>query len=164
MKFNLTADEVFEIAEQIERNGAAFYYKASQIAQNELANQLMLTLAKKEEEHEVTFAMLRKHLADDRFGAEIIEPGSDVEKYLHTLANTRVFDARRKASDILTGSESLEQILQTAIQFEKDSILYYLGLKNVVRNGNDKEHINTIIYEEVSHISDLSTLLRNLSF
>ena len=43
MKFNV--DEIYEIAEQLERNGAKFYRQAARIAPNDKARELMNSLA-----------------------------------------------------------------------------------------------------------------------
>ena len=55
------ADEIFEMAGQIERNGARFYRKAAERADGE-CREMLLRLAAKEEDHERTFAAMRAEL------------------------------------------------------------------------------------------------------
>ncbi len=57
-----SADEIFEIAEQIERNGANFYRKAAESAEGDNRN-LLLRLAKMEDDHEKIFATMRAEFA-----------------------------------------------------------------------------------------------------
>ena len=59
MPFN--ADEVFEMAEQIERNGARFYRTAAEKFPE--VNPLLLELAAMEDKHEKTFAAMRSELS-----------------------------------------------------------------------------------------------------
>ncbi len=57
-----SADEVLEMALQIERNGAAFYRRAAQGADDPDAAVLLRELGKMEEEHESLFRRLRERL------------------------------------------------------------------------------------------------------
>ena len=60
---NFDADEIFEMAEQIEHNGAKFYRKAAEpIAGGN--RDLLLRLAVMEDEHERTFAGMRGEMSD----------------------------------------------------------------------------------------------------
>ena len=52
-------DEILEIAEQIERNGARFYRRAAECIEQPKAHHLLLTLAGMEDEHEQAFAAIR---------------------------------------------------------------------------------------------------------
>jgi rubrerythrin len=56
LQFN--ADEIFIMAEQIERNGALFYRAAAK--NNSSANDLLLSLAEMEDEHLVIFQQMHK--------------------------------------------------------------------------------------------------------
>jgi rubrerythrin len=50
----------------------------------------------------------------------------------------------------------LEGILKEAITAEKDSIVFYLGMKELVPETLGKKRIDAIIKEEMSHIKLLS--------
>ena len=56
----------------------------------------------------------------------------------------------------------MEEILKTAITAEKDSIVFYLGMKDVVPTHLGKEKLDDIIKEEMGHISLLSKELLEL--
>ena len=66
------------------------------------------------------------------------------------MADTRVFFEK----EIDTGS--LEAILKAAILAEKDSIVFYLGMKDLVPENLGQSHLDNIIKEEMSHIKLLS--------
>ena len=48
------------------------------------------------------------------------------------------------------------EILKSAIEAEKDSIVFYLGMKEAVPENLGKGRIETIIKEEMGHIRLLS--------
>jgi len=50
----------------------------------------------------------------------------------------------------------VEDILQMAIGLEKDSIVFYLGMKEMVPERLGRGKIDGIIKEEMRHVNDLS--------
>jgi len=160
MSDQFNADEIFEIAEQIERNGAAFYRKAARAPSLARAAQILLQLAEMEDSHAQTFAQMREDIWRQNpdwlpkfFDAE----GENVAaQYLRAIAEGLVFDLRRDPSDMLAGSPTAEQVLNFAISLEKDSIVFYLGVKDAVPEELGQAHIDRIIREEMSHIALLS--------
>ena len=84
------------------------------------------------------------------------DPEDDTEKYLRALADTRVFYEKE------INTSSIEDILKTAITAEKDSIVFYLGMKDVVPVNLGKEKVDRIIKEEMNHISILSKKLLSI--
>ena len=65
MGLDFSADEIFEIALEIERNGAKFYRSAADSISNTDKKQLLLHLAEMEDEHEQTFKTMRTQLTTD---------------------------------------------------------------------------------------------------
>ena len=55
MSIDFNADEVFEIAEQIERNGAKFYRTSAKNISDVNNKNFLIQLAEMEDEHEKTF-------------------------------------------------------------------------------------------------------------
>jgi rubrerythrin len=79
------------------------------------------------------------------------------------MADGHVFDARVDPTDTLTGKELAEDILQMAIGQEKDSIVFYTGLKEMISETAGRERIEEIIKEEMGHIGFLSREIAVLS-
>jgi rubrerythrin len=151
MSFEFNADEVFEMAEQIEKNGAAFYRKAADsVIGDPEGRAFLIKLAAMEEDHEGVFAEIRASLADAHRAATVGDPGLDALGYLRALADTRVFFQKQ------IDTTSMAEILKAAITVEKDSIAFYLGMKDVVSERRGKEKIEEIIREEMDHIRLLS--------
>jgi len=156
MSYDFNADEIFEIAEQIERNGAKFYRASAENIIDANKKKLLIDLAEMEDEHENTFKKMREELTSDEKVIMTFDPDGEAEKYLRALADTRVFYDKK------IDTNSLEKILKTAITAEKDSIVFYLGMKEVVPANLGKQKLDKIIKEEMNHISLLSKELLSI--
>ncbi|GAH47433.1 unnamed protein product [marine sediment metagenome] len=55
MGITFNADEIFEMAEEIERNGAKYYREAAEKASDKKTKQMLLDMAAMEDEHLETF-------------------------------------------------------------------------------------------------------------
>ena len=82
--------------------------------------------------------------------------------YLAVMANTHGGEGDPQITETLTGKESLEDILEIAMNLEKKSILFYLGLKDLVSKKRGKDKVDAIIDEEKKHIVQLSEVLQNI--
>jgi rubrerythrin len=146
MAFDFTAKEIFEMAKQIERNGIAFYQKAAKSVSDAGEKEMLLDLARMEEDHEATFEKMEAELKEQESAPTVFDPEDEGVQYLKSLADTRVFF--EKEIDL----SSIKSILKSAITAEKDSIVFYLGMKELVPEKLGKERIDAIIKEEMSHI------------
>jgi rubrerythrin len=149
------ADEIFEMAEQIERNGAAFYRKAASGSKMDNA-ELLLRLAAMEDDHERTFHEMRQGLGTGSQATTTFDPDDEGAQYLRAMADSKVFDVSVDPSEALTGDESVEEVLNMAIGLEKDSIVFYVGMKDMVSAVHGKEKLDAIIRQEMGHIKTLS--------
>jgi rubrerythrin len=109
-----------------------------------------------EEQHEKTYKEMRVLLNEKEKVATIFDPEHEAVLYLRALADTRVFF--QKTIDLT----SMKEILKAAIEAEKDSIVFYLGMKDVVPESLGKNRIDGIIKEEMGHIRLLSKELVSL--
>ena len=62
MSYDFNAQEIFKMAEQIERNGVIFYKKAAEDATDPEAKEFLTFMAEIEGEHENVFATMRAEL------------------------------------------------------------------------------------------------------
>jgi len=150
MSYDFNAEDIFEMAEQIERNGAIFYRNAAKGITDPDAKQFLLDLAAMEDDHEKTFAAMRKDLKGTEKEATVFDPQGDAAAYLKALADTRVFFEKE------LDTSSMQDILKAAILAEKDSIVFYLGMKDLVPDNLGQVRLDDIIKEEMSHIKLLS--------
>ena len=150
MSYDFNADDILQMAELIEKNGAKFYRASAEKVDDPSAKALLLNLAAMEDEHEKTFSILRADLSAKEKESTVFDPNGEAALYLKALADMRVFFEKQ------IESEAMEDILKEAITAEKDSIVFYLGMKDLVPASMGKNRINAIIKEEMSHIKLLS--------
>jgi rubrerythrin len=157
-----SADEIYELAEQIERNGAAFYRKAAEGFEDAGTQGMLHDLAVMEDRHEKTFRELREKLKTKDRAATVFDPDNQAVLYLQAMAGGYVFDTRVEPASVLTGKESLEKVLRYAIGLERDSIAFYVGLKQATPEQWGRDKIDWIIGEEIGHVNTLSARLAEL--
>jgi rubrerythrin len=150
MGYDFNADDIFEMAEQLERNGAKFYKDAAENVADPESKKFLIQLSQMEVDHEKTYKALRTGLSGKEKTATVFDPEHEAVLYLRALADTRVFF--QKTIDL----KSMKEILKSAIEAEKDSIVFYLGMRDVVPEGLGKNRIDAIIKEEMGHIRLLS--------
>ena len=158
MPFN--ADEIFEMAEQIERNGAKYYRAAAK--KLPVLRQALLDLAAMEDVHEKTFAAMRAELSASEKVPLVFDPDAQAQAYLRVLADGHVFNIRIDPAKLLAEQKSPQDILKTAIGLERDSIAFYVGLRDGVSQKAGKDKVEAIIKEEMSHIVILNQKLAEL--
>jgi rubrerythrin len=113
-------------------------------------------LARMEDQHEKTFAGLRAGLTAEEKKPGAFDPEDETALYLKALADRRVF--HQKTIDMT----SLEQVLKAAMAAEKDSIAFYVGMRELVPGDLGKAKVRAIIKEEMSHMVILAGKLKQL--
>ena len=166
MSYYFNADEIFEMAEQIERNGAKFYRRAAEQVTSPDGRQLLLDLAAMEDGHEKLFISMRAELSKQGQAVTVdpvFDPEGEAGLYLQAMADGHIFDVREDPGESLTGEESLADIYQSAIGREKDAVIFFLGMKDMVSERLGKDKIDGIIKEEMGHVTALSRQLAKLN-
>ena len=156
MGYDFNIDEIFEMAEQIERNGAKFYRNAAKNVSDQTHKDLLLELAVMEDHHEKMFKAMRAAFTDADKQTNVFDPDNEAPLYLKALADTRVFYEKE------INTTSMKEILKEAITAEKDSIVFYLGMKDLVPKELGQGKIDSIIKEEMAHIRLLAGKLTTL--
>jgi len=156
MAFDFNANEIFDIARQLEQNGALFYRTAAENVEGEEEKSFLLELASMEDDHEKIFADMQKDLSYGETKATVFDPDEETALYLKALADTRIFYEKKAPG------KEMKKILLSAIQTEKDTIVFYLGMKEFVPEKLGKNKLDGIIKEEMGHISLLADRLVKL--
>lgn len=162
MSIPFSADEIFEIAAQIERNGARFYRRAAEGPGSSRVRNKLLDLAAREDEHGKVLAAMRASLSPQEKEPTVSDPWGESLLYLKGIADGHVFDLKTDPAAALTGKETVEEVLRAAIGHEKDSIVFYVGMREIVPERLGKDKIDAIIQEEMGHMSTLSNELASL--
>jgi len=154
------ADEVFEMAEEIERNGGKFYRAAAK--KFPALRNLLLNLADMENQHEKTFAAMRTELSGEETESPVFDPDGEAQMYLRVMADGHVFNLRADPGEKLGVIETPQDLLKMAMCVERDSIAFYVGLKESVSAEAGKDKVEAIIREEMGHIAILNEKLETL--
>ena len=155
MAIAFNAAEVLKIAIQIEQNGARFYRKVAQGIEDQQLKSKFVELAEREDDHGNTFAQMQLQLTKAQSADTVFDPEGQNARYLQALADRRVFDIAADPTDKLTGNEEIGDIFRMAIEAEKNSIVFYLGLENMVPAELGKNKLKEVISEEMRHVAQL---------
>jgi rubrerythrin len=161
MSMIFNAEEVLKIAEQIERNGIAFYEKAAERFSGDEKRTLQ-HLADMERTHVQFFANMRRDLASADQALQPIDPDGDAGRYLASFADGQIFAPKADAAALLSPENTNRDILEMAIGLEKDSVVFYVAIKDAVPESLGEANIDKIIQEEMAHIALLSRVLSSL--
>ena len=147
--------EVIEQAVQTEKLGAGFYTEmAGKFEDNKKIKKLFKTLAAMESAHELKFSELKNRVKDEK-----IEGWEEVSQYLRAIVESAFFLGQGKSLSSMRNVKTESDAVNYALGFEKETLLYYLGIREIIKG---KKAINEIIKEEKSHIVLLSKLIKNL--
>lgn len=155
MPVDFNASEVYEMAEVIERNGAKYYRKAADSVEADV-KPLLLKLAAMEDQHEITFRAMREQLTAEAQKPMVFDPEDESTAYLQAMADGYVFDVREDPAESLTGDETALEVLKAALDREKDSVVFFTGMMQMIPEDAGKEKLQAIIEEELDHIGIIS--------
>lgn len=158
---HFSAKEILEMALRIEENGVEFYTQAGNASKSKKLKELFTFLAEEEKKHIIIFGEMDKSVKNDT-KPDTLDPYLDeAPLYLEALANSRVFTNKNEGKSLAGKVHNEEEALQTAINMEKDSILFYYELHSAVTN-KDKAILESIIKEEKKHLGKLTALQKSL--
>ena len=161
MSVSFTALEVFEIAEKIEQNGEKFYRQAAEMTKDKSMSRFFGQLAEMEANHEKIFSEMKKIVKDGADNVAVFDPDNEIAYYLKAIAVSAGWEGKAMPRLFFSGKETPAQILKSAIEAEKASINYYLGLKELVSQA-DKGRVEAIIKEEMGHVVTLQKQLEQI--
>ncbi len=157
-----SVNEIIELAVQIEHNGYAFYNEALKHKGLDAKSQdLITTLRDQEVNHEKIFLALRDDA--DLKNLTFTQDWELVASYLKTIVDSRIFNSPDAAIQLATKAQDVIAILDHAIQFEKDTLLFFHTIKDAITNPKAQAALARIIHEEISHVLRLSDYKATLS-
>ncbi len=162
MAITFNAFEILEMAEEIERNGAKFYRQAAKNTSDKKTKQMLLDMADMEDEHLKTFQNMKALLSDKEKGWTTFDPDDMSALYLQAMADARGSEGKISPTKELSGNETVKEIFEIALNSEKESVLFYFGLKESVPPRAGKDKVTAIIKEELAHITTLLNKLNSL--
>jgi rubrerythrin len=156
MSIYFTGSELVNIAIGIEQSGAAFYDSLAQSAKNEESKGMWEYLTLEEKKHVEIFQRMLGSVSDYTPPETYTE---EYDLYLRALIDSAVFHDDQAAREMAQKADSESEAIQIALRAEKDSILFYLNLRELVRRS-EREAVDKVIEEERSHLRQLSDLMK----
>jgi rubrerythrin len=161
MSYSFNAGEVFKIAIQIEENGKRFYEESQKVIDNTTIQKLFAELAEQEIEHKRKFESLKAQLPATSTGSTVWDPDNELDQYIKMMADDHVFMTSISLRDQLAQIKDAKSALKMAIEFEKDSVLFFLTLEDFT-DKKDQELIKSLVKEEQGHLKRLTLELMKL--
>ena len=154
------ASEILEMAIQMERRGLAFYKACAEASVQAALQDVFQFMIDQELKHVEIFANMKKRLAEDYRLPESY-PG-ETGSYLNSFLEDQVFLSPEQAADKVREISNPLQAVDLAVRFEKGSILFYSGIKQMVRSS-EHDQVERVIVEEHRHIRRLLELRRRFA-
>ena len=154
MSISFSGSELINIAIGIERRGIAFYDVMTRSTKNAEARDVFQYLADMERDHMQIFQGMLSEA--DKYQPSETYAG-EYAAYLQALVDSTVFNDDTVTSELATRTNSDIEAMELAIGAEKDSILFYYEMKDLMPRRSQPT-VDKIISEEKSHLTQLSAL------
>lgn len=150
--------EIVEMGIQIEKNGKDFYNTLFKQCKNQKAKEIFQYLADQEEKHITIFQSIlnsvQKYEPKEAYPQEYFA-------YMNALASDHVFTQKDKGAEVAKNVTNDKEAIDLGIGFEKDSIIFYEGIKKVVHEY-DQKIIDELIKQEQGHLKQLIDLKKEI--
>ncbi len=145
--------EIIEFAIRIEENGEKVYRDASATVSDPSLVSLFQRLAHEEREHVQWFSELKGTVKEGNVDPEVAEMGRSL---LLGIVGDQSFSLQERDLSKIT---DLTGVLKAAMDFEKDTVIFYEMMAAFVQEDAALDKLNQIIREENRHIAALSEFL-----
>lgn len=158
MTIGFSPSELYNVAIEVERRGAAFYDTLARTCGSEEMKQVFLSLAAMEHQHIETFQKLLSE------APKSVSEGTDAEEYadyFRALIDSAIFNDDLATSELVTQADTDKEAIEVGIEAEKDSILFYEQMRDIVA-GDAAADIAGVIREEKAHLRQLAEIKAQL--
>lgn len=145
--------DIIDLAIQIEENGEKVYRKAVEKAPNSSLSSLLQWLADEEAKHIRWFNELREVTNSTPVDPQLEELGKNI---LRSVVGEQSFSLDEADFSRI---DTVKDLLRLAIEFQKDTILFYEMIQTFVQDNEDLDQLGEIIEEETRHIGLLEEYL-----
>lgn len=150
--------EVVELGIQIEKNGRDFYSLLAKKAKGAKSKELFHYLSGEEEKHIQVFQDILNKVS--QYEPTDSYPG-EYFSYMNALASEYIFTKANKGEEVAKNVTTDQEAVNLGIGFEKDSVIFYEGMKKVVPSY-DIKIIDELILQEQEHLRQLTELKKIL--
>ena len=148
-------EEIIDLAVKIEESGERVYRNAAGKISNPSLVSLLQWLADEEVKHAKWFSELKQKVGKTTNDPRLSEIGKSI--LLGALGDETFSLKDADFSNI----EQIKELLTLAIEFERDTVLFYEMMRPFLEGKDTLDHLDAIIEEENSHISLLQESLES---
>lgn len=147
--------DIIDIAVQIEQNGERVYRNAAGNINDPPLQSMLNWLADEEARHIEWFAELKKtapaggnYPEQEKMGKELLQNAVGAHSFALEDAD-------------FSNMEKIEDLIRAALEFEKDTALFYKMLQPLIEDQKTLDQLHDIIQEEENHAGRLKTFLES---
>ena len=155
-----SAVEVIEMAIKTEESGMIFYRGVARKTKNPKLKQLFEFLAGEEIKHKQIFTELYKTITDSP--QSVPYNWEEMSFYLKAITESRFFLGKSKAINLVKTAKTPKQALDSALGFERDTLLFYTEILSIV-NETNRRLVGKIVTQEKNHIRQLQLMKESLT-
>ena len=145
--------DIIDLAIQIEKNGERVYRDALEGVQDQSVASMLQWLADEEVEHAKWFSELKKGVRKVPVDQRLEDMGRNI---LQGILGEESFSLKEADFQNLG---SMEKLINLAIEFERDTVLFFEMFESFLEHRESLEHLNKVIEEERRHIQVLKEYL-----
>lgn len=149
------ASELIDIAVRMEQNGRELYRAMAAAAAGAELRNLLENLALAEEQHIADFRRLGEQF--EHYAAAETYPG-EYDAYVNVLVNSNVFAGNLDPGKLLADCPTDGAILDLAINFEKETLLFLQTFRQVTFSPHGQEALAALTAQEQGHLVKLAAL------
>ena len=154
-----SGDEIIEMAVKTEETGYTFYNLASENTASDKLKDLFDYLAKEELKHKEAYLALTDAIGETTQGVPI--DWEEMSLYVKAMTDSSFFLGSEKNINLATKTSDEKEVVDFAIGFEKDTLLFFYHLRDIVKETN-RPVVDGIINEEKAHIQKLTEIKQSL--
>ena len=162
MPISYSADEIYEIGVTIEKNGKKFYEASAGLAHEKTVKDLFTSLAKWENQHVQLFLSLKAGLPPEAREPVSYDPANELLLYLKAAADSHIFRADADIPGLVSRCKTAIDALSMALVFEKDSVVLYSTMLNLVPENLGRKDVEKILNEELKHVAIIMAEMEKL--
>jgi rubrerythrin len=152
-----SASDVLTAAQEIEQRGKVFYTRLAETAIEPQLADTFRFLAQEEEKHWQVFHDLARRVGEVELPAWATE--EEYVEYLTALIDAHALFRLGDMDALRRFGGGREEALAAAMGFEKDTIVFFLEMRELVPQG-EKAAVDACVAEERRHLRLLAGLLR----
>jgi len=154
----LTAAEALKWALEIEKNGEVFYNEVAAKSADPEVKALFEDLAVQERGHYRAFQKMLKEVKPDPDLSSVGIQYDEYQAYLQAALASALFAGPDKGLTLATQAQDRETALRAAMGFEKDTLLFFYDLREMVSEA-ERGAISNIILAEKAHLRRLAKMV-----